>query len=150
VGDAEAAQRACPPLDAPGERWAEGGMDPVGGLSEIMRLLQRRLAEKKQQTERLEPTGGQVGTPARRATTAAKASPEEIQRRIGERIQMLGPEERQGPRAAQVFVESVLAWEFGEEVLDDPDFAELTRQVRATMTDDPMLWRKVQGMLADF
>ena len=125
-------------------------MDPVGGLSEIMRLLQRQLAEKKQQSERLEPTGGQTGTPARRATTASKVSPEEIQRRIGERIRMLEPEERQGPRAAQVFVESVLAWEFGDEVLDDPDFVELTRQVRTAMTDDPMLWRKVQGVLADF
>ena len=63
---------------------------------------------------------------------------------------MLEPEERHGPRAAQVFVESVLAWEFGDEVLDDPDFVELTRQVRAAMTDDPMLWRKVQSVLADF
>ena len=125
-------------------------MDPVGGLSEIMRLLQRRLAEKKQQGERLEPTCGQTSTPARPATPAAKASPEEIQRRIGERIRMLEPEERQGPRAAQVFVESVLAWEFGDEVLDDPDFAELARQVRTAMTADPMLWRKVQGVLADF
>ncbi len=125
-------------------------MDPISGLSEIMRLLQRQLAEKKQQSEGLEPTDGQASTPAKRATTAAKASPEEIQRRIGERIRMLDPEERQGPRAAQVFVESVLVWEFGEELLDDPDFAELTRQVRAAMTDDPMLWRKVQGVLADF
>lgn len=126
-------------------------MDPVSGLGQIMRLLQRRLAENRRRSEGLQPTGGEPGAPARRGTpAAAKPSTEEIRRRIGERIRMLEPADRRGPRAAQILVESVLVWEFGDDVLDDPEFAELTQQVRTVMTEDPEVWSKFQVVLDDF
>jgi SOS response regulatory protein OraA/RecX len=115
-----------------------------------MRLLQRRLAQRRRNSERPEPTEERPGARGERAAAGTRASVEEVRRRVAERIAGLDAAERSGARAAQILVESVLVWEFGEEVLDDPEFAELTRQVRAAMTDDPQVWRKLQGVLADF
>lgn len=63
-------------------------------------------------------------------------------------MRALTPEERQSWKATQVFAETVLVWHFGDAVLEDPAFAELSRDVGRAMASDPAIWGKFQGMLA--
>jgi hypothetical protein len=48
---------------------------------------------------------------------------------IVERIRALPEEERTSPKAARIFVETVIAWEFGEQLLQDPQFTDLSKEV---------------------
>jgi len=81
--------------------------------------------------------------------SAAKAEPEKIKRKIGDRIKALSVEDRCGPKAAQIFVEVVMTWEFGENLLHDPAFTELSRDVVKSMTDNPKIWSKLKMLLAE-
>lgn len=122
-------------------------MDPINSINQLMAIL------KRQMTERGEPSARNTGpsntsttqNDARRSTT--KPGPEEIQRRIGQRLRNLEPGERLGNRGTQVFIESVLAWEFGDDVLADPGFGELVASVREILVDDPDLQKSMQRLV---
>ena len=46
-----------------------------------------------------------------------------------------------------MFVEIVITWEFGEQLLQDPQFTELTKDVVKTMEQDPTTWKQLQTLL---
>jgi hypothetical protein len=119
-------------------------MDPINGLSQIMRVLRERLAQKSGSTDK---TSAKSSAAASSRKSAAKAAPDEIMRRIGERIRALTPEERRGGKGIQVFVESVLAWEFGEELLQDPRFTEIAREVQASISENSNARDKLVSLL---
>jgi hypothetical protein len=118
-------------------------MDPINGLSHIMRVLRERLAQKSGSTEK---SSTKSGTPPQKKS-APKAAPDEIMRRIGDRIRALTPEERRGGKGIQVFVESVLVWEFGEELLQDPRFTEIAREVQSSISENSNARDKLVSLL---
>lgn len=121
-------------------------MDPVNGISQLMTLLKRQLAERSERNTR---SSLQNPSPTRSALqrSTTKIGADEIQRRIGQRLRNLEPADRLGTRGTQVFIESVLAWEFGDEVLTDPGLGELVASVRETINEDPALQRSLQRLL---
>lgn len=114
-------------------------MDPITGLNQIMAMLRRQVSQQSQTSKRSE-------TPAAHAQTA-KPSAEEILRRINERIRQLDPDQRQGNKAAQILIQSILVWEFGESLLQDPKLEALSRRVSETMERDQQAWDSVQALL---
>lgn len=117
-------------------------MDPINSIGQIVQILRRKLADR---------TGQRVGAGSAREkpgrTPAQKPGPEEIRRRIGARIQTLSDEERQGPKAAQILVESIIAWEFGDQVLQDPKFAELSRDIVEAIAADTQTAARLKTLL---
>ncbi len=97
-------------------------MDPVNGVGQIVQILRKKLGDRKV----AQPSSD---ASSEKTSSARKASAEDIRRKIGTRIRTLDPDEHQGRKAAQIFVESIIAWEFGDEVLQDPKFAELATEV---------------------
>jgi len=67
--------------------------------------------------------------------------------RFKNRINALDPEERDGQQAALIFVESILAWEFGDAVLKDPKFSEMSKEVQLSITGSGDNWTSFQQML---
>ncbi len=98
-------------------------MSRIDGLSEVMELLRRQLS-----------AAAKTGRNAKARATAhrppvTKTSPQALQQRIQERLRGLdlsGPGER---HAARIFLESVLTWEFGEELAGDPKFGEMVTEI---------------------
>ncbi len=117
-------------------------MDPVNGISQIVQILRRKLADRA--TPRV---AGDATSMAPDRAPAQKASAEEVRRKISARIQRLTIEERKGPRAAQIFVESIIAWEFGDEVLQDPKFADLAKEVFDTIAADAQISARLKTLL---
>lgn len=122
-------------------------MDPINGINQLMAILKRQLAERGERTARNSNTQTSNSPRKTGPRTPAKTSPEEIQRRIGQRLRNLDPDDRFGNRGTQVFIESILAWEFGDEVLTDPRFGDLVANVRETMAEDPALQQSLQRLL---
>ena len=122
-------------------------MDPINSINQLMAALRRQMAERGERSSRSSDTAS--SSAARKSTPrqSTKASLEKIQRRIGQRLQHLQADERRGSPGTQIFIESILAWEFGEDVLTDPRFGDLVANVRETMAEDPALQQNLERLL---
>ncbi len=119
-------------------------MDPINSLTHITQLLRKKLSEKPELTKsKIRRESGNVD----KQVSSGKQSVEDIKGVIRTRILALDPNERSGKKAALVFIESILAWEFGEEVLDDPKFSEISKEVQIAVTENPDVWNNFQVML---
>lgn len=122
-------------------------MDPVNGINQLMALLKRQLAERNERS-----AGSTTGTQLSRSRqpthrAPAKVTVDEIQRRIGQRLKSIASAERSGPLGTQIFIESVLVWEFGDDILNDPGFGDFVASVRETMSHDPDLQHSLERLL---
>lgn len=122
-------------------------MDPIDSLSKLMEALRQRMSEKPARPDRQGRGERARQTITKRKT--AKPSIGEIQRRVAERIKALNADGERDNKAVEIFLESVLAWEFGDELLEDPGFHELMRDVRDSMTQDPQLNAKLKALVRE-
>ena len=110
--------------------------DPVRGFNAIVQALRQRMAGRQEK----------VGTPASGAPPAqtpprpaAKQDIEELRGQIARRLERLSPEERRSKRGQQIFLESVLVWEFGDQITTDPAFSGLTARIQQAMEQEPAM-----------
>ena len=118
--------------------------DPVGPINRSFEVLRRQIAEHARQLEsgaRASASGTATG-PAR-ADASGKPAIGELRQRIAERLQAIDPKSpNAGRRRKRIFLESTLAWEFGEEVLRDPSFQELLDRLEMSLSDSQELERQ--------
>ncbi|WP_316364190.1 hypothetical protein [Candidatus Thiodiazotropha sp. CDECU1] len=116
-------------------------MDPVSKLTRLLEAL------RLQQTgsNRANKATASIGTKRSLAQKKnARYIPEkpgldQLSRRISERINRLPQEERESDKAVQLFIDSVLAWEFGEDLLDSGSFLKYSKQISAAIHNDSKL-----------
>ena len=116
-------------------------MQPVDNVAHAMRLLRKQMAEN---LARL-PGSKSGSKPGATAAKPATTLPDDVARRIKA---LDANDERYSDNVASVFVESVLAAEFGEALINDPQFRDLTQQVRSAMQANGELIDKLD-QLAD-
>jgi hypothetical protein len=122
-------------------------MEPIQGLNQILEILRQKMAARTARTERTAEGPESATKQSLRHTTPRQISIEEIGQRVGDRLLMLDPADQAGRKGAQVFVESILAWRFGEDLLQDPGFADMSREIQDAMTGDPQVWQRMQDLL---
>jgi hypothetical protein len=76
-----------------------------------------------------------------------KASIGELKSQIAARLGALSPDERSSSQGARIFVESALAWEFGDEILTDPDFAKLVSDIEKAIASSPKTRQEFADLL---
>ena len=81
------------------------------------------------------------------ATPQRKADIQDLKVQIGKRLAGLSPEERRSKRGQQVFLESVLVWEFGDEITSDPAFAQLTAEIQQAIEKETDVSDRFGAML---
>lgn len=110
-------------------------MDPINPLAGLAEILRKRMS--------LEAVG--KGKPLAKtnsgaATTAGRPSTETLRRRWQNSVAAIDPLDPDRPaKATRLFVESVLTWQFGEALLNDPRFNDLADEVQAVLESDPKL-----------
>jgi hypothetical protein len=119
-------------------------MDPIKGMNQITRLLRQKLAQR---SSTLPGTGTAEPHAALQAGPATRAGIDEIKRKIGARIKALSDDDRKGPKAVQIFVEVVITWEFGDQLLHDPQFTNLSREIVQAISENPDARKKMQALL---
>lgn len=120
--------------------------DSIDGLSRIMQALQQRLEAQKPQT-RQAGTSASGGASRSSAGTHTRASLDQVRKQMGSRIRALEPQDRGGQAGVRIFVESILTWEFGEQMLNDPQFDELSREVQSQLSADPVIGGRLKRLL---
>lgn len=120
-------------------------MDAINNINRVMEVLRRRLAEKSN-TQKSEQVS--LSTLEKKQQIQSKASTEELQNQIISRLKNVqGEGEQWQRRAAQIFFESVLAWEFGDEFVQDPKCPELIREMKSMMEVDQNTWKRFNRLL---
>lgn len=121
-------------------------MDPVNGLSKIIELLKQRAGEAPAAKSKFSPNAHRLDH--RAATGTEKLSKDALRIQITQAIRELSAS--RDPKAArQVFLSSVLAWEFGPEILQDAGFADLIHEVEKMIDDEPDLAARFDDLLQE-
>jgi hypothetical protein len=121
--------------------------DPISRLNPTLELLRQRLAEQAQRLD--SPAKG--GTP--RAGSAPRATGQEktLRQRLNERLAAVDAADPQRDRKRRrVFIESVLASEFGDALQNDPKTLELVERIEQTIQESPELERQFRTTLANY
>lgn len=121
-------------------------MDPINRLDQVMQVIGRQMSER---AARLETSGASarsvapVGS-ARRPSLAALRS------KVQARLQSIDPHDPRRPeRARRVFLESVLAWQFGDALLLDRGFADIVAGVQEALQAHPQADARLDQLLAE-
>ncbi|MEW8041049.1 MAG: hypothetical protein AB2777_16030 [Candidatus Thiodiazotropha endolucinida] len=116
-------------------------MDPVSKLTRLLEALRLQQARNKRTNKATATTdtkhsASQVES---NGELPKKLSLDQLKLRITERINRLPPEERGGDKAVQLFINTVLAWEFGDELLQSDSFSKYSKQIRMAINSDSKL-----------
>jgi hypothetical protein len=120
--------------------------DPVQGLNSIVQALRQRMAGKKENVAASRVSSNKPeNTP--RTKTSARADIGELRVQIAKRLKALSPEQRRSKQGQRIFLESVLVWEFGDDITTDPAFAELAAEIQTTIENEPSVENQFAAML---
>jgi len=120
-------------------------MDPISNVGHLVEVLRKQLTESQKNT----------GTTLKAARTsgatqaAGRPSVEDLKKKVREklrRIDVSDPTFKQ--KSVHVFLESVLLWEFGERLMDDPKFYALLDDVQSSMESDPAVSESLSTLMS--
>lgn len=121
-------------------------MDPINGLNNIMEILRRQIADNAKRLDRPGKTG-RLGA-SRTGQNPGKTSPGELRALIHDRIKGLNPQEAQYQhKAKRLFLESVMAWEFGNDIIRDQEFSDMIADIQETLETTPEIRRQFDGLI---
>lgn len=118
-------------------------MDPINRLNRLMETLRQQMATSTKRTET--PT---AENKPRAPLRSERPSVEQLRVRIEERIRALPPNDPERRRQARrVFLEAVVAWEFGDQLLLDAEFTGLIDRLQETFAADPEIEQELDSVL---
>ena len=122
-------------------------MDPLGGVSPVMEILRRQMSENLEKLRRAgSVAAGSHPLPRVAGRPVAASLRQTLARRIGS-VDARDP--RFQERATAIFVESILVAEFGEELVNDPGFRLMIREVARTMSAEPAIADDLARLFAE-
>lgn len=98
-------------------------------VNQIVELIQKQLAGSKSVTKSRE-TNLRTHSPA-----ARKKSAEELAVDIQNKVKLLERDDHFSKRAERIFLESIIAFEFGDHILNDSRFAEMITDIHSTLVE---------------
>lgn len=105
-------------------------MDPINRLDQVLQLIGRQMSERAVRLD----TGARLKSPEGSARVSRRPPLAALKRKMRERLASIDvADERRGEKARRVFLESVLTWHFGDELLLDRGFEELVRGVEEAL-----------------
>lgn len=117
-------------------------MDPINSLSRMIELLRRRVSSTAP-TERASKTG--VRTRQSQTTRPTRAA---LKAQIARRLEALDSDDpAHDARASRIFVEAIIAWEFGDEIVNDPKYADMIAQIDGQLQADEQIRSRFADML---
>ena len=120
-------------------------MDPVSNLSQLVETLRRQMSSRLDRPAAPAQKGKSSHT-APQLHTRAEAS--ELQASLAQRIKAINPDDkRRAHKATRIFLETVLANEFGDPFLSDPQFNELIEEIQSAMEADAELHDKLLALI---
>ena len=120
-------------------------IDPVSRLNQMMEVLRREMAESTARAESGKTQGAKTQTPV-----TAKPAMQELRTRLHERLRTLDPADpRRLHKAKRVFFETVLAQEFGNDLLLDRRLDDMLDSIQETISGNAELDARFNALLEE-
>lgn len=120
-------------------------MDPVNPLNGLAELLRKRIASE---------TSVREGRSAGRRQNTEKSGEggrldvATLRTRLTDAIRAIDPDDQsRNKKLLRTFVEGVLAWQFGNELLNDPRFNDLVEDVQRALESDPSVIKLLEEVI---
>ncbi|MES2536908.1 MAG: hypothetical protein V4632_13665 [Pseudomonadota bacterium] len=108
-------------------------MEPIGNIGQMAEILRKRLLDTQKAGAGASKTTGDAKT----AAATGRPGIDELKQTIREKLARIDPKDRKaGQKSTHVFLESVLLWEFGEGLRNDPKFYALLDEIQCEMEGD--------------
>jgi hypothetical protein len=121
-------------------------MDPINRLDQVMQIIGQQMSERAARLE----AGGKPELPAAPARAARRPPLATLKSRIRERLGAIDPQDPRRPeKARRVFLESVLAWQFGNELLLERGFEDVVSGVQEALRANPGVDARLGQLLRD-
>ena len=121
-------------------------MDKINGLNQIVEMLQSRLSKgnKKEKTSTAKSPKSKP-----EARSSEKQTIEDLEFKISSKFKSLN-KQSQGYKqsAVNLFIDEVLAWEFGSNITTDPDFAKLKEKIYNSFRENQKLDEEFDKILS--
>jgi hypothetical protein len=115
-------------------------MDSINGLTRILHVIRRRFAEGASRSPKQDKK--KIRNDEIKYTKPLTTS--QLEQLIVTKIENLDRKEQDYyTKAATIFVESVLSWEFGEHIFDSSQFCEISHQIQKEILNTPDLSQKL-------
>jgi len=122
-------------------------MDRISGLNQIIEVLRKNIGKSRSGTT--ESSKNKASDSQVETNSTSQLSIEELENRIIERVKSVDIDEKNGKTKAYIFIESVLAWEFGEDILNDPGFHDLVSRVAESIQSVEHVDKKLNQLFLD-
>lgn len=120
-------------------------MDSIGNVSRLLESLRKQVLEAK----------GQTGKPVKTANVGKSNTPSschdinELRQRVRNKLCAIDAAEAKAPhKGMHVFLETVLLWEFGDKLLEDPKFYSLLEDMQRDIESDRTVSAKLENMIS--
>lgn len=115
-------------------------MDSINGLTKIMQIIRRQFAEGSARTG----NSNKKKTPESKIANTKSLTVKQLEQQIAAKIKTLDPKDIDySSKAAAIFVESVLGWEFGDQLFHDAKFNTISHQIQKEILNTPQLLKKL-------
>lgn len=119
-------------------------MNPVNPLDGLAAILRKRIASDGATKEKAVGQRGITEAP----TGVQRPSLKVLKRKLELSIETIALDDpARDKKITRFFVESVLAWQFGDAIINDPGFSGLADEVQATLEIDPQFLVKFLASL---
>lgn len=116
-------------------------MNPVNSISSLLEVLRKRATDAVF-TRPLKGKGRAGITQQNPSDTL-----ESVRQQVLEALNGISPEEpSRQQKAMRVFVEKILLWRFGQELVADPAFRRLVDELAVEMLDEPVVREALEGL----
>ena len=122
-------------------------MDKINGLNNIVAILRKQLGSPAKSKSKSVDKRSNLDDTDASATSSLEL--EELEKRLLDRIKAVDPNDPdKAKKTSHIFVQTILTWELGEKLLDDPNFHELIERVSDLIQSDTGLRNSLDKYLA--
>lgn len=125
-------------------------MAEIDGLGYMLEVLRRRISANSKRTGQVSSSSQTKTKSTSNASVKPKASVSELRQRIRERLRALPQDSgKNEEHATRVFLESVLLWEFGDDIAPNHELGDLVSNITSEMRSHPDIRRDLANLLGD-
>ncbi len=124
--------------------------DPLSTVSPVMEILRRQMAENLDRLRKSATAGGTASGARALPQLGSRPVTPTLRQTLARRVKSLDTDDPQFQgKATALFVESILLSEFGEGMINDPEFRLVIREVAATMSTQPAIANDLAVLFAE-
>jgi len=122
-------------------------MDKINGFNNIIAVLRKQIGSPAKNKAKSVDTKSSADDTEASATSSLELA--QLEKRLLDRIKALDPNDPdKTKKTSYIFVQTILTWELGEKLLEDPNFHELVEKVSNLIQSNTGLRNSLDKYLA--